>query len=616
MKYANLYIITFLCSSTTSQSNEICNSSTVVQRRIPTQMCSNSTPASSISAPIQWRHSDSHYGFRAASINYGNTAISHHHFHPHIHQPHHLLPHSTGSNQIHPMSTMGVSNTDTNYASVNGPDGYRLRCSEARDSTSNIISNSNYFSTVCSTNLPSYLWGPPPPYSQPNDLENVNADDCDSNELMATQQHTITANDTSTNNTAATGVSPSITSNEMIVSSDGSPARNNLDQQPTLMRTTKSGILLSPNENHRGASLNAFSSIKDTPIISCRASGNNGLTNTNNNELGKAIDSYDDSVHSAMHIYEQAKNKSIDHKSEEKRLISDSNCNSLPLRRMKKQLDLVLCRSEANLTKVASNEEENLVKEVRQKLNELGLYKYQRSKAARELAEIRQALCNLQTPSSFAGLGKTENVFERSIEYPKLSINMQSFPLPPIPVTTTTNNRKEQQIQLYHSPSIVSSACSTTENKYETIGKSINPYKITSDVDKKDQDVLSNTNSASDSSYGFIASSVSPMSIQTNKSSLTNSGIQEETGSNDASRRHSPSSSGYSARTSSQNSEEEEQGNSNNKPYKLHTCLKKKESSHYAQISPLRGHGVPSLSSVGSSSNDNVNKPSYFRVRL
>ena len=240
-------------------------------------MCSNSTPASNISAPIQWRHSDSHYGFRTASVNYGNTAISHHHFHPHIHQPHHLLPHSTGSNQIHPMSTMGVTNTDTNYASVNGPDGYRLRCSEARDSASNVTSSSNYFSTVCSTNLPSYLWGPPPPYSQPNDLENVNADDFDSNELMATQRHTMTTNDTSTNNTTATGVSPSITSNEMIVSSDGSPARNNLDQQPSLMRTTKSGILLSPNENHRGASLSAFSSLKDTAIISCRASGDNGM---------------------------------------------------------------------------------------------------------------------------------------------------------------------------------------------------------------------------------------------------------------------------------------------------------------------------------------------------
>jgi hypothetical protein len=419
---------------TTSQSNEIGNNGTVIQRRVPTQMCLSSTPASGISAPIQWRHSDSHYGFRTAPINYGNTAISHLHFHPHIHHPHHLLPHSTGSNQIHSMSTMGATNTDTNYASVNGPDGYRLRCSEARDSCSNNTSSSNYFSTICSTNLPSYLWGPPPPYSQPNCLEHVNADDCDSNELIATQQDTMATNDTSTNDTTANGVSPSITSNEMIVSSDGSPARNNLDQQPSLMRTTKSGILLSPNENHRGASLNAFSSIKDTAIISCRASSNNGMKSTIDNEPGKDIDSYDDSVHSAMHIYEQAKNKSIDHKAEEKRMIPDSNCNSLPLRRMKKELDLVLCRSEANLAKIASNEEENLVKEVRQKLNELGLYKYQRSKAARELAEIRQALCNLQNPSSFAGLGKTENVFERSIEYPKLSINMQNFPLPPIPV--------------------------------------------------------------------------------------------------------------------------------------------------------------------------------------
>ena len=98
-----------------------------------------------------------------------------------------------------------------------------------------------------------------------------------------------------------------------------------------------------------------------------------------------------------------------------------SYCYSLPSRRMKKARavtnggnnsgnnvsnssgnanNMVMAKSASNLTQAMINEEEALVQEVSQKLNALLLYKYQHSKASRELAEVRQALSNLQQQSS------------------------------------------------------------------------------------------------------------------------------------------------------------------------------------------------------------------------
>ena len=48
-------------------------------------------------------------------------------------------------------------------------------------------------------------------------------------------------------------------------------------------------------------------------------------------------------------------------------------------------------KSVANLQQAAQNEEEILMLEVRQKLNALLMYKYQHSKASRELSEVHAA---------------------------------------------------------------------------------------------------------------------------------------------------------------------------------------------------------------------------------
>ena len=89
----------------------------------------------------------------------------------------------------------------------------------------------------------------------------------------------------------------------------------------------------------------------------------------------------------------------------------------------------------------------------------LSCCRYQHSKAAQELAEIRRALNSLQTsgPVGQANIDRT-GVYKH-----------QNLPLPPIP--------KKSDL-IYQPPSVVSSNSCSTENKYETIGKSLEPYKI------------------------------------------------------------------------------------------------------------------------------------------
>ena len=82
-------------------------------------------------------------------------------------------------------------------------------------------------------------------------------------------------------------------------------------------------------------------------------------------------------------------------------------------------------------------EEAALFCEVRQKLNALnGMYRYQHSKAAIELAEIRRALNSLQTSGPGVGSGLSPTTYKH-----------QNLPLPPIPKQTTKDH-------IYQPPSI------------------------------------------------------------------------------------------------------------------------------------------------------------------
>ena len=121
-----------------------------------------------------------------------------------------------------------------------------------------------------------------------------------------------------------------------------------------------------------------------------------------------------------------------------------------------------MTQSVANLQRTLKEEEEAaLFSEVRQKLNALnGMYRYQHSKAAQELAEIRRALNSLQTSGP---VGQVTTI-DRTGVY-----KHQNLPLPPIP--------KKSDL-IYQPSSVVSSNSCSTENKYETIGKSLEPYKI------------------------------------------------------------------------------------------------------------------------------------------
>ena len=325
---------------------------------------------------------------------------------------------------------------------------------------------------VCfADHLPRYLWGPPPPYSQPPSLENIQAATEPSSQSPVIT-HANTSSTATTNNP----------------------------------RTTRSGLL------------------KD----------------------------YDDTVKSAMHLYKS----------------NVINSNSLPSRRIHKNaknLKSYMAQSVANLQRSLKEEEEAaLFTEVRQKLNALnGMYRYQHSKAAQELAEIRRALNSLQT----SGPG---------------GVYKQNLPLPPIPKKDSSSSA----MMIYQAPSVVSSNSCSTENKYETIGKSLEPYKISSDSQepqkkpKRLPSTGSSCSSAASSSghdYGF-ASSVSPMSVATGQTN----GSQ------------SPSSSGDEITNNERSSK---------------TGLPK-VSSHYAQISPLRGQGLPHPHLMGITSSQQHNNNS------
>ena len=86
-------------------------------------------------------------------------------------------------------------------------------------------------------------------------------------------------------------------------------------------------------------------------------------------------------------------------------------------------------------------EEAALFCEVRQKLNALnGMYRYQHSKAAQELAEIRRALNSLQTSGPGIGGNGVSGLSPTTYKH-------QNLPLPPIPKQATKDH-------IYQPPSI------------------------------------------------------------------------------------------------------------------------------------------------------------------
>ena len=361
--------------------------------------------------------------------------------------------------------------------------------------------------------LPRYLWGPPPPYSQPPSIENIRE-----------------ATEVSGNDVIPTGSSADTTTVSTMVPASMTPAR-----------TTRSGILQQQQQQLQQQQQQQQINNKD----------------------------YDDTVKSAMHLYERTANV--------------INSNSLPSRRirknMKSNLKSYMAQSVANLQRTLKEEEEAaLFTEVRQKLNALnGMYRYQHSKAAQELAEIRRALNSLQTSGPTSSIPTTGN---------GSSVYKQNLPLPPIP----------KKDLIYEPPSVISSNSCSTENKYETIGKSLEPYKI-DENDKKTPKRLPSTGSSYSSSgssvqagdYGF-ASSGSPMSVATITGHVTNGSQSPSSSSDDIGSRNLPS--------------------------------QQKVSSHYAQISPLRGQGLPPPSMMGvqpnsgSGHNSVTSSPvkSYFQV--
>ena len=161
--------------------------------------------------------------------------------------------------------------------------------------------------------MPRYLWGPPPPYSQPPSIENIREASENTSEVV-----------TNSNPSGPTSGSDLVTSGSISGNTLVQSANNNNNTASGSARTTRSGLL---------------QNIKD----------------------------YDETVKSAMHLYE--------------RTVNVINSNSLPSRRirktMKSNLKTYMAQSVANLQRTLKEEEEAaLFSEVRQKLNALnGMYR-------------------------------------------------------------------------------------------------------------------------------------------------------------------------------------------------------------------------------------------------
>ena len=167
-----------------------------------------------------------------------------------------------------------------------------------------------------------------------------------------------------------------------------------------------------------------------------------------------SLSAYDESVKSAVHVYEQAnelRRKRIKNNREESGF---NYCNSLPTRKLKKKTDrgvgltLAGFKSTANLTDAILSLESG---------HNMSIFAAAATNAAAMSPTSRMAT----SPNRCYALQATSR--------------QQSLPLPPIPA----QKPKRSSGDIYRPSSVVSrSSCSTTENKYETIGKSLSPYKI------------------------------------------------------------------------------------------------------------------------------------------
>ena len=251
---------------------------------------------------MQWRYSDSHYGFRTGPVDIcRNSAISN--LYPHIHHQH-VIPQMANTHH-HLFPSLGITNNRTSY--VHGQnDTFGVPCNGTRQTIVPTCSQDpSFHSAVLNTTLPRYMWGPPPPYSQPASLENVNSGENAPNEIP-TISRSENNNSLDIPESTASGVSPSITTQRLVVNSDGSPNQNNLDPQPNLTRTTKSGILLSPSQSNEctPTKKSTYYDPASGALVDNTSHGSNRLSGSSSIKIN---DSFDDSVHSAMHIYEQAK---------------------------------------------------------------------------------------------------------------------------------------------------------------------------------------------------------------------------------------------------------------------------------------------------------------------
>ena len=214
-------------------------------------------------------------------------------------------------------------------------------------SSYNMTSVGHYTGRLDLTNIDSLsnlLWGPPPPYSQPASTSGAS-------------DHQLATTDNSPN------------------SNQESPVRS----QSRTSRTTKSGILI---ENARD---NVANSLSDGDNSSGGAPG-----------PGQSPIHYDDTVDSAMHIYEKLRR---------------SRSGSLPSRRVKKNRKVVSTSSSNNLI----NKSDLTSLHLNQNLSALNLSRAEELRTAKGLEEIKRALIALQQNS----LGILNNIQNDNLVYSK-----------------------------------------------------------------------------------------------------------------------------------------------------------------------------------------------------
>jgi hypothetical protein len=178
--------------------------------------------------------------------------------------------------------------------------------------------------------------------------------------------------------------------------------------------------------------------------------------------------------------------------SNEQRSASNKNyCYSLPSRKMKrKKKSSSLAKSVTNLPQAVVQEEQVLIQEVRQKLNALLLYKYQHSKASRELAEVREALARVQQSRDSEGLSSSGmdevDFYEQRISQLKQTDTVFPMRVNNKHLSAIGGRNRNSTSSGKHKRTLLSSdfnpnsllGTSSVENKYETIEKSLSPYKI------------------------------------------------------------------------------------------------------------------------------------------